>query len=1167
MSVNEDSLLLLRVRSAANKDSPDTLNLEVEAQLNYRGIYLPSTIQLDLRELTSSVNEPGNRYGRLLGTKIADCRAVQEALRDASRPQRMRIQLMTQDCDNLPVICWERMELPGWLGPLGTSVATPFSRFAAVNQGMEEPPEDKVFHLALVVASPSNEAIPHIDAGEHCVSVVEACAELLRSGRLTITLMPGLQGLSAKSRVLVEAFGVRIIDKKPSTAGNINVLLGSKPHALQLVAHGSYDKKEGFFLLLEDEDGTLNAQKGADLINLWDLRELRLIFLESCQSAVNEANDPRPHMHDFMHQLTAAGVPGVIAMQDSIFMNDAKAFVGGFYTSLLLNGTIDEAANNGRRLLLERPGYAWAIPAVMTRLKGGAVWRESWLRRAQRNLESRIQERRQRESFPRFPLDAIGVPSDIIREHASERPNDEVVSIPLGQNVAGDLYLAIYEALKADQKVTCILGPRGSAKTRVLEDVFLSEFQNHVEEQQKALPVLLRLADCAHSIDRPATVVARAIASHLSELSAAAVDLDDLESMYSTVPFLFLIAADDDLGEAGQQQGLQLLKRFRETLDSENPNNGHRYLMTLDQYSIRVGQYLEAGNDRNSLEARKTVLATLRDCGLFDLAKAPWLLAEILSQATRKVLERTGRAKILARICSERVAQFVGPSGMRSRVEDVLFRLAWELHSNMNETLSGTEIFEILAQLRGNRDYSLVDFRSQLIDSCHIMASCGEDGIRFAYPGFQAYCCARYILRQSDEERDRLLTDITATLGRRSRVEWWEETLHMVAGLWHDRDNKLLRMILSGSPLHEGDQLNVAARCLHEARLAFGNHDHTSSDNPIVRSIIRGLMYRSDPANGRSVTSRMQASEYLGPLAEPIAIPHLVGIVVKKVRPSNEGGRYELSGGRLAAIKALLYVQKETLAYLRDAQEWKSNSALQATVQNWVDFNHDALKKDLFLPDDLSASVAAFALGLLKPPQALKILNERLAQENSSDDLCWAITDSMIELGDHGLDPIIDDCLAKENRRHYGAYLLGKLGASHITVTRRELLRSWFNADITPQSKPDARKLAGRCLLALARVRDSDILDRCHSWLDGHDPILQYYGLQALPHVGNETSLAKLETLGFLHADSGDRVLEYLRLEAYDELYWRLSGGISREVMAPVIATPQLNAAKQAAGS
>ena len=105
-----------------------------------------------------------------------------------------------------------------------------------------------------------------------------------------------------------------------------------------------------------------------------------------------------------MQELVKAGAPAVVAMQDFVRMADAREFNRGFYTSLIREGLVDEAANNGRRQLSDSVDAAWSIPAVTTRLKGGAVWRESPLRAAQKKLRERLLQERTR-GYPLFPID------------------------------------------------------------------------------------------------------------------------------------------------------------------------------------------------------------------------------------------------------------------------------------------------------------------------------------------------------------------------------------------------------------------------------------------------------------------------------------------------------------------------------------------------------------------------------------------------------------------------------------------------------------------------------------------------------------------------------------------------------------------------------------------
>ena len=288
--------------------------------------------------------------------------------------------------------------------------------------------------------------------------------------------------------------------------------------------------------------------------------------------------------------------------------------------------------------------------------------------------------------------------------------------------------------------------------------------------------------------------------------------------------FLFLLNGDDDVGDAVLQQALISLREFRASRSAGRPDV-HRYVITLDQWVIKINDipaeskcliiqpmsvervtgYLSSFPPDHPVHGpAKLLLKRLTD-GLWDLAEVPWLMSEMLDQASRGVVGGT-RAEILRRVVDERIAAITGSSGVRGRVEDVLCTLAWEMYSKRKTALAGAELFDLLMKLRGNRDYSLVEFRSNLINPCRVMTGSEMDGLRFAYPGFASYCCALHLYRQTPEARDHSLEEITATLGRRSRAQLWDEVLLILAGLWNDT-GALLRMILSGVALSEGDHL------------------------------------------------------------------------------------------------------------------------------------------------------------------------------------------------------------------------------------------------------------------------------------------------------------------------------------------------------------------------
>jgi hypothetical protein len=1168
-SARDSRLLLIRIRARESSTGTGaTCCLEAEAILDYESIFPATRFQLDTAQLQASFMNPNNQYGQLLGVQLSSAAGIQQALAAVGQPETLRVQLMLEGDGPHETVRWERLALPIRPGePLALRRDTPFSRFAAVDLPQENAPEDARFHLLVAIAGPDADEITRfdiapIDAVVECSAILDACKDLLESGQMEVTLLPGKAGLPAGFHPYANLANVHIFDGF-STAERIAELLEGL-HGLHVIAHGRQGKQ--FNLILEDESLGMLARTHDQLIELWQPQRLRLIFLQSCQSAaVRPVNDPRPHIAGFMQELVRAGAPAVVAMQDFVRMSDAREFNRGFYTSLIREGLVDEAANNGRRQLSESVDMAWSIPAVTTRLKGGSVWRESPLRAAQKKLRDRLHLERTR-GYPLFPVDVAAVTSADLLKRSTNPSRDDIESVyPAGEGLRVDAYRSLCESVAQPRPghTVCVIGAHGRGKSTMLEALYLNEIDRHWRGEQPAIPVMLRLADCAHTSFDAERTFASAIAKYFEVQAGAKIDPFYLLNCFDQQQFLFLLSGDEDLGDAVLQQATNTFRAFRNARRSPDT---HQYVIILDQATIKVGDVPDASTcliiQPMSVERVSTYLRSLPSEdrprqlgsrllerlseGLWDLAEVPWLLREMLDQADRGVLGNT-RADILRRVVDGRIAQITGPVGMRARVEDVLTRLAWELYSGRMTSLPGTDLFNLLMSLRGNRDYSLVDFRTQLINPCRMMAAGDEDGLRFAYPGFRSYCCALYLHRQPLDVRDRLLEEITATLGRRSRAQLWEEVLLILAGLWNDTGS-LLRMILSGVALSEGDHLYIAARCLQEARQAFATG---SSDDPMVRSVVSALIYRSHPRSLRSVSTRKKAIQFLGPLKEAKGIPHLVSLALKKIRPEAGHNRmtYDFSGIRLAAIKALLYTPDAVLEYVRRDKTWSGDAALHETLEGWLQYDCARLCTRL---DDVGnvpvASVAAFALAVTKLTGAQAALEKRFLAPDNSEDLLWAVTDALLELSDPVLGAFVAAHMDREDRQPQIAYLIGKLGSARVDSSEYRFLHQHLaSGDFA---------LRGRCLQALAELRDTTILGTCHKWLNDRNFVFRYYSLQSLRHVGTEQTLALLTQAQWSGendaATSASLAIERLRLEVYEDIYWRLAGGRSREVMAPI---------------
>jgi len=165
-------------------------------------------------------------------------------------------------------------------------------------------------------------------------------------------------------------------------------------HVLHFIGHGQHDPASGrTVLLFEDEQGQIDEVDAETLLNIVRPYDLKLVFLNACQSAHASALDIS---QGFAPALLASGVPAVIGMQVTVLDAVAVQFSRDFYTALADNKPVDAALADARQLargshrrrkadmgipvcyLRTETGQILEIePAVPTRLTPTTVW--PWL--------------------------------------------------------------------------------------------------------------------------------------------------------------------------------------------------------------------------------------------------------------------------------------------------------------------------------------------------------------------------------------------------------------------------------------------------------------------------------------------------------------------------------------------------------------------------------------------------------------------------------------------------------------------------------------------------------------------------------------------------------------------------------------------------------------------
>ncbi|MBA2355477.1 MAG: HEAT repeat domain-containing protein, partial [Acidobacteria bacterium] len=649
------------------------------------------------------------------------------------------------------------------------------------------------------------------------------------------------------------------------------------------------------------------------------------------------------------------------------------------------------------------------------------------------------------------------------------------------------------------------------------------------------------------------------------------IEAEDLRARLQQGCLLF-VDGDQESDTLQRTRAFDALRRW--TL--ANPRA--RVVMTLDEQAVRevpdaladgkreqvpvllvqllspatVAQYLTSLEQDHS-----ALLRSIQDANLFDLAGVPWLLAHLLRQSPRGTLSRSG---VIARVVDGNLAG-ANLSGMSRRlVGDLLGRIAWTLQQRQSTRLDGQRLYELLDQVRGRRELPLEDFKTQAL-ATRVLAPSHEDGVRFSYPGFQSYWCARYLL-VTGPAFPHHLDDITATLGRRSRVLLWEDTLVLLAGMM-DEPDRLIRLILAGSSMSQGEQTFLAARCISEAKLA-----RRAVDDLTVTQVLDSLVWRSTPMKESSAAVRIRATECLALLKHPSSVPHLLSLAVERVRPNARGdAEFELSGLRHAALQVLLTMQAEGEEYLharaareQDAPRWK---ALTALMEIWRTRDVEALRQFYDATDVPGVrAIAAFALGSLGGTDNLAFLVERLLDARAADDTRWSITDSLLLF-----DPVAVTSTAVARMREVpllhanAAYMIGRLRVATPQSEEWRFLQACLQ---TNEGRP-----RGMALRSLAQLGAGEYRVLCEHLArgafedverDGRIAVprrlesryaLQNYALQSLRLIGTDESIEALRHARAWRDGGPDRhtsQLDQLSYEVTEDIYWRLTGGFDGDL-------------------
>ena len=1158
--------LEIYIRPAKSALTEDSSRHDIEAKIDGAGLWRDETI-LD-ESLLSPFEDAPREYGERLRQQLFAGRigaAYDRALGTGGRKVRVRL-LLDAIADRRHWFRWERM----FVGdePISTSPLTPFSRYLLDESTMPVVPDDGIFHLVVALANPSNlpAGLAPVDVVAELQALARAFRDISNRSLFRLAVMPGRAVLGAELLGLLQEIGAKVVSG-PVTFEAIK-LESQSADGLHIVAHGKFARKEKKgFLYVENEAGELDR---VDDERLGTLRNgnLKLVYLQACESGARASSDPKEvSMVGVAARLMAAGIPAVVAMQQPVEMNDARLMTRAFYQSLVKDGAVDVAVNAGRQAVRSLAGDRWSVPALYMRLRDGRLWHADPFREALRRSVAQWE----RDHDMKTPVPLQATKEEVSRTRVRGGTYD-VTELALSQ-------------LRDDQtRIIILAGNRGAGKTAVLDRVAWTLGQEFLEKDGVLLPIRFSLSDLAGHADLLRFVEQRLRAQAQTDFGAgagASVTFgDDTAQQLRLRHIVLMVDGEEDVVPARRADFVQALERLPP---------GVRLMLSVDSFALDdwLSDDIHGGHVHGGLAKREPSIlrmepmdralvtrylndlaASTASAGItpektteslaekiqrnrwWDLTSEAWMLRRMIRY---RDVPLNNRADLLGRVTAERMGQLELGNVTLSCAEQALSAIAWRLQQTQAPALSGGPLYEVLADARRGRDFPLAEIKTALIRDCQVLRRSGEDGVRFAYAGFQAYYAALSLLR--DPDRERKLDNIVATLGSVRHLRLWEETLVVLAGMMDDFASVLGR-ILAGSSSASGDQVYLAARCYLEIPDARRGPQLRN----LVGLLVDTLIWRSHPINDRPIVDRKLAVKWLTeiktemPPAQDRAIEHLVNLACDKISKDWSGRpRYEFSGIRLEALNVMLARREDVTKYIV-ANRPDLSQLLRATGELIDNHNPAPMIHVMNRGNSHESPLAVFALGLSGRNDIVDTLLMPNLNLEMNPEVLWAIAEMLPRLDpQQTLDKAVRPFFHREPDSRV-VYMINNVGRAEKDIS--EYLDRCLACN-----KP---RVIGRAVRTLADLGDPAMKELCElivrgDWValrhtgrvtlnddpNGSDThSLQHAALEGLRTVGDKQTIEVLQK-AWLNLSPA---LSQLSYDIVESIYWRLGEQKKREV-------------------
>ncbi|NJN17994.1 MAG: CHAT domain-containing protein [Oscillochloris sp.] len=847
--------------------------------------------------------------------------AFQQALAAAAaRNRRIRLRLaLDAHAPLLHAIPWELLHFDDSGGtspprPLAVDPRIDFSRYielADYDDG--QPVAHRPVRMLTVISSPRDLArwpnLGALDKEAEIRDLRTRFGPIVGSGQFRQDFLP-VASAEALERALADGC---LPNEKPQERG-YDVLL--------YYGHALHHTDAGSRLVLEDSaSGAVRLYSGNSLIseikNLPESHRPAMVVLVACNSAAMAGTTSLNSLGARL--VLDAGIPAVLAMQRFIEIPIARAFTYHLSEHLLRDGLIDYAVANARRRVFQDDSTSWSTPVLYMRHRDGRLFTpNAQLDYVEQILRDPEILRWRGAEFINLGVLAIAPGQDwkLLRY----RPEDAPAAVDVLEAVDRGLGLEAEHVLKRrearGQHVTSnlvsLVGPPHSGQTTILKRLCYDFAERVTRDLQQPPGLLISLTGYEQQrgsyrleqhIIEMARIISPALGDRLTELFRPG---NNVQSDQDPPCFVFLLDELDSLPDSARASAARELdglarrlpeQRFMVAATQER-YPGHllanaQVLMIQPLNERRILRYLHNRDQRNAAKIYQQIL----DSRLLTLASDPSLLAMIYDRLAPDPLAIVTRNQLAQEYLDRRLSGVNQRYNLSDASRESLMELAWDARWKHREQIPLNELFQVLSQVRRDRDYNLEELYTLLIEA-RLLTSVGRHAARFVNPALHAYCAAQALTSRGDIA-DRL-SDIITLSASPERLSWWEDVLYFYAGLASDPVplfELLAAAIRGGSHTHA----LIAARCLESVPPETETRLPESLRLELLDACVLRLRSNREPLAER----REQIVAALGRLSYIQVRHELRRILVEPVRSTSNGPRYEYTNVRIAAARAL----------------------------------------------------------------------------------------------------------------------------------------------------------------------------------------------------------------------------------------------------------------------